>query len=282
MKGIQHAFTALGEKKIGNYHLDGYAEWMNEEGEIITIGYEYNGCRFHRCKFNCDTVCVQTDEQYEKQKKKEAYLKRILTSLKIVQSCEWEKQKKSILRQGIGISSEKIPFLGRKSVSEQEILNAIKDGRFYGICKVDIETPHEVAKKYEKLNFPLIFKNTEITEEMLSSEVLEIAKGRKLNFPLLAKTLTWNANGYIGCTPLLQFYMELGMKVTNIQWALSYQRAQPFKKFVNELVEERIKAAECQPENKPRGDRAKFVLNSAVGKYIFSRNKLIKVHLMLK
>lgn len=271
MAGIQHAFTALGEKRIGNYYLDGYAEWLEGEDddiEHIKIGYEFNGCRYHRCKFKCDVVCIQTDEQYEMQKKKEAYLKTVLTSLKVIQSCEWEKQKQAFRRQGLKIESKSIPFLTRKFVSEYEILKSIQNGDFYGICKADIETPKDVAEKYRKLNFPLIFHHVEVTEDMLHPDMLEKAKAKGRKFPQTQKTLSWNAKEYIGCTPLLRFYMNLGMKVTNIQWALNYQRGKPFKGFVAELVEERIRASQAIPEDKPRGDRAKFVLNSAVGKLI--------------
>lgn len=260
--GIQHAFNSMGEKKIGQYYLDGYVEWESDEG-LVTIGYEFNGCRFHRCPHKCGVVSVQTDEEYSKQKEKEAKLKRILTALKTIQGCEWERRKKVFLRRGYMIKSNVSKFLGRKSISEMEILNAVRDGAFYGICRVDIETPNEVAEKYRKLNFPLIFHNVEITEEHLEPELAEQAKLKGIKFPVKSKSLSWNAKGYIGSTPLLQFYMQIGMKITNLQWAIEYQSAQPFKHFVSSLVEERIEATIAG--NAPRGDRAKLVLNSAVG-----------------
>ena len=60
--GIQHAFN-LGEKKIGNFFLDGYVEWGSGEDQV-KIGFEFYGCRFHRCPLNCGIESVQTDEEF--------------------------------------------------------------------------------------------------------------------------------------------------------------------------------------------------------------------------
>ena len=268
--GIQHAFNSLGEKQIKTYFVDGYVEWEltdanGQTTQVVRVAYEYFGCRFHRCPHNCGTESRQSDEEYEKEQKRLAELKRICSIVKIKYGCQWKAQKREMREKGESFGTKVSTFLMRESVAESEILDAIREGRFYGVAKVDIQTPEEISKKYEHLNFPLIFNSPEITEDMLTPEQLQMVKSRKEEFPLRPKTLTWNARGYVGCTPLLKFYMELGMKVTNIQWALEYQSEKPFEGFVNKMVDERISAS--QNKNGPKGDRAKFVLNSAVGKY---------------
>ena len=273
---IQHAFNGRGEKKIGKYHLDGYVEWettdsSGETTDHVWVGYEFMGCRFHQCPHNCGTPCLQTDEQYETEQNRLDFLRRNLTRLVIMYGCEWEERKK-ILRMQEKESGNKLlvsrvsQFLSQPSVSETEILNALAEDSFYGIICLDIKTPVEVIAKYKHLNFPFIFHDFDVTEDMLSTETLAMAEARKTKFPYKAKTLTWNSKGFIGCTPLLRFYLDLGMELSNIQWAIQYQRGAPFAEFVSSLVGERIKAAEeC---NKPRGERAKFVLNSAVVRVI--------------
>ena len=270
---IQHAFNGRGEKKIGKYHLDGYVEWENEN-EHVWIGYEFMGCRFHQCPFNCGTHCLQTDEEYETEQVRLNFLRRNLTRMVIIYGCEWEKRKLAIRakekREGTQFSQLSVSrisqFLSQPSVTESEILDALANDKFYGIICLDICTPEDVIEKYKHLNFPFIFNSLEITEDLLSPETLEMANARKINFPFSAKTLTWNAKKFIGCTPLLRFYLSLGMKLSNIRWALEYQRGAPFKDFVNLMVDERVQAAEEEVPNQPRGDRAKFVLNSAVAK----------------
>lgn len=272
---IQHAFNGKGEKRIGKYFLDGYIEWDTPDGHVA-CGYEYRGCRFHRCPHNCDTVSIQTDEEYKKEQERMDYLRRILTNVYVIYGCEWKKLKRRLKDDKQKIESDICSFLTRESVSETEILDAVRRGEFYGLVRADICTPDHVIEKYGKLNFPLIFNNLEITEDLLSPETLRHAEERKIKFPVTAKTLTWNAEGYIGCTPLLQFYMELGMEIKNIQWALQYQKATPFGNFVKAMVDVRVAAK--KNKNGPAGDRAKFVLNSSVGKLFkyprFFKNEL--------
>ena len=282
---MYHAFIGTGEKRIGKYLLDGYVEWETTD-DTVRVGYEYMGCRFHQCPFDCGTYSVQTDEEYEKEQDRLNFLRRNLDRLVIIYGCEWKKLKSRIKEQeakeGTKIlqDSKISQFLSRTSVSEEEILTAAANGTFYGIICLDISTPPEVIEKYEDLNFPFIFNNVPITEDMLSEATQNLAKSRSIKFPVTAKTLTWNAVGFIGCTTLLKFYKELGMELSNVRWALQYERGAPFSDFVNSLVDVRIDA--IKNDNGPLGDRAKFVLNSAVArdttrvrfffKYFFSSN----------
>jgi len=49
---IQHSYN-LREKKIGNHHVDGYLEIMDDQQQKIqkVIIFEYRGCSFHTCPF---------------------------------------------------------------------------------------------------------------------------------------------------------------------------------------------------------------------------------------
>ena len=270
---IQHAFNGRGEKQIGKYLLDGYVEWETEDGHVW-IGYEFMGCRFHQCPFDCGTQCLQTDEEYEREQTRIAFLQRNLTRMVIMYECEWKKLKEKIRKKEIELNtpiltSKISQFLFQRSATEEEILNAIAEGTFYGIACLDITTPTEIVDKFKHLRFPFIFNNTAVTADMLSPNTLAQANERKIQLPVNAKTLTWNATAFVGCTPLLQFYIKLGMKLTNLRWALQYERGAPFSDFVDSLVNVRISAIESN--NGPLGDRSKFVLNSAVArdKYIF-------------
>ena len=265
---IQHAFNGRGEKKIGNYHLDGFVEWETSDGHVW-IGYEFMGCRFHQCPFNCGTTCLQTDEEYEKEQDRIAFLHRNLTRLVVIYECEWVKLKEKLREQEKKLKRKILTstisqFLSQPSVKEDEILNAVAEGTFYGLICLDITTPPDVIEKYKQLNFPFIFHDVAVSENLLNPETLAMATERKVKFPVTAKTLTWNSTGFIGCTPLLQFYLSLGMKLGNVRWAIQYQKGAPFSEFVNSLVNVRIAAIESN--NGSLADRAKFVLNSAVAR----------------
>ena len=90
------------------------------------------------------------------------------------------------------------------------------------------------------------------------------AQKRNEKFPQEFNTLTYNAKEIILTSPLIQFYQEIGMKISNVVWAIEYVKGQPFEKFVSEMVELRIKSHETG--NTALGTRAKFSMNSTVGR----------------
>lgn len=129
---------------------------------------------------------------------------------------------------------------------------------------MDLSAPEEVINRYEHLGFPFIFQKTTVTEEMLSKRMLKQAEDGNRKFPFEALCLTWNAKEFLGVTPLLQFYLEIGFKITKVHYVVNYTRGKPFRKFVKDMVAIRVSAV---GKNKPLGQRAKFTLNSMAGRF---------------
>ena len=216
----------------------------------------------HRCPRNC-TESMQSDEEALKDFRRVADLRTELTELKVLYSCEWSKIKKTDSYKNRFPAKLSI-FLGDSKITTNKILDAVRNDLFFGIMMVNIETPVEIVKKYERMNFPFIFRKTEITESMVSKKNLKLANENKREFPHSCVTLTHNATNFIVTTPLLQFYLKIGLVVTEIHWAIQYIPTKPFEKFVQELVEVRIASVNT---NASLGDRAKFTLNSCVGRF---------------
>ena len=134
------------------------------------------------------------------------------------------------------------------------------------MLKVDITTPIHVQEKFKALNFPFIFGHVFVEAEMLTTKILADAQQMNRKFPYACKSLKFNAKEIVLTTPLLQFYLSLGMEVTFVHWAMQFLPEQkPFRKFIDEMVKIRINAV---GNNKPLGDRAKFTMNSCIGKVI--------------
>ena len=149
--------------------------------------------------------------------------------------------------------------------TEEEFLEAIENGRFYGLVKCDVFTPPEVIEKFASLNFPFIYRKVKVEEEMLAPKMKQMALEGGRSFPYETNTLTWSGEDLLLITPLIQFYISLGMKIRNIRWCVKYHKDQPFENFVNSLVDLRIQAVrECNPQ---LSNRAKFTMNSAVGRF---------------
>ena len=136
------------------------------------------------------------------------------------------------------------------------------------MLKVDIVTPKDVQLKYKDLNFPFIFGNVNVEPDMLTEKMLADAKLRNRKFPYACKSLKFNANEVVLTTPLLKFYLSYGLVITKVHWAMQFLPDQkPFCKFIDEMVKIRINAV---GNNKPLGGRAKFTMNSCIGRVMIN------------
>lgn len=179
--------------------------------------------------------------------------------ISIMRECVWVK-----MRTHLSYTSKLSKFIGRKKISKEDILGAIETGEFFGICKVRLSTPKHVIEKFKDLNFPFIFDKKSITEDLLGDKMKNLAKSRGRKFPYQAMTLCYNADHRLVVSPLLKFYLNLGMVVDEIYYCIEYVEAKPFGQFVEKLVDLRVRSVGV---NKPQGDRAKFSLNSAIGRF---------------
>jgi hypothetical protein len=225
-----------GEQVIAGYSVDGYMEIpTNDVNKPYKIVFEYMGCFYHACPNRC-RESIQTQNAIEEDYKRLYNIENSVDKLVIMRSCEWYS-----LRKNLKISSKMSSFLGFRNVKEAQILDAVKNNQFFGIIKLDIKTPMHIQQKYEHLNFPFIFAKTEVTEEMLNPSTLESAKMLGREFPHKCLTMRHNKNQIILATPMLRFYLSLGMEASNIEWALEYLADEkPFANFVNEMVQVRI------------------------------------------
>ena len=67
---------------------------------------------------------------------------------------------------------ENFPY--RRPLSEEQLLQGIIDGRFFGSIQRDIEVPEHLRSYFP--NFPLIFKNTVVSKEDIGILMREYAK----------------------------------------------------------------------------------------------------------
>ena len=213
---IRTAFN-YGETKLGPYYVDGYLEY--EDDGLYKIAFEYMGCHYHRCPDpGCKIPCRQTDEEARRDSRRLAAIELEVNQLNVMRSCQWK-----ILKKNVGnIKPEISKFLFQTNIKESNILEAIEAGEFFGMIKADIVTPDEVIQEFKYLNFPLLFRDVEVTEDMVNPELLAKASARKKKFPSVYKTLCWNGTDMVLATPLVQFYMRLGMQVKNVKWAIQH------------------------------------------------------------
>ena len=238
---IQHKFFR-GEVEINEWPVDGYVEINGEP-----VFMEYLGCYWHpECPHGCGaypTPSNQADRdrmvgKVQDWDKKSKFLKsrgKLIT----IRGCQWRKQ----LREGL--KNYHIPSMPRimdYAGSEKIILDGIKSGKLFGFVVADVMTPSELLDKILPLNFPPIIIRGEITEEMLSEYMSQRVKAKGIKLPQTTLLQRYHANQVLLMTPVAKFYMDLGMKLSNVTKFLQYQPEVVLKPFVKAITEGRIKA----------------------------------------
>ena len=236
----------LGKEDGGK--VDGYAEVSGNK-----FIYEFYGCYWHlheKCYPN-----LQDDEweeqilKYERDRVKREKLSKYGEVITIWE-CEWNRKKRNI-----NFTSNYVcPIYLEKEISKEIILSE----NFFGFVKCTLRIGGDFKEKLGWTNFPLLFEKRNIDNH----EIL---------VPSEESTM-------LIYTPLLQYYLKMGVMVDNISYCISYQKSKPFETFGNLLQGLRQKAFIC--DDTVLSTAIKQISNSSIGKLGF--NVLKHTHMKVK
>jgi hypothetical protein len=222
-----------GEKQIGDYTIDGYAQING-----VQHFFEYLGCFFHpNCPFvDCKSHGVGSDPVW---KIKKSFLKS-QGVLHTIRGCEWQKIVRTLnLRYH---PTPDLPQIMNSFGSEKNIIDGIADNELFGFAVVDVNCPSRVFEAIKWLNFPPIIQRQLITEDMISPYMLGRCKDRNYKLPQSTLIQTFNAKQILLYTPLIRFYMKLGLEISNVSQFVQYKPAEVFDDFVSKITNGRIAA----------------------------------------
>ena len=135
---IRHAENSpLGEKRIGNYKIDG------QSGNHL---FEYHGCYHH----GHDCGNNYNPQKWEKTLEKEQALRNLGYTVESITSCEWYKDERS----SIWYDTKDAPC------TMDDIIGGVQSNEIFGFTKLSLRVPEELIPRYSE--FPPIFKNVEI------------------------------------------------------------------------------------------------------------------------
>ena len=180
------------------------------------------GCYFHKCDI-CHKKFVGDEGKILYEKNRRQFLIENLDEYIEGSECVYKKTMKN--------EQPNLYFLWHSTkITQDDIINAIKNEKIFGLCKVDISCPKAAQKKYLDLNFPPIFRHVSVTENMLQPKMLAYAGENNVKFPLDKQlTLTFNAKEIILATPMLKYYLDNGLKIDKIYYVVEYLKQAPFK-----------------------------------------------------
>ena len=119
---------------------------------------------------------------------------------------------------------------------EESLLKAIAAGEIFGFLVCDVSTPEHLIKEYEAAGFlfPPVIQRMDITEDHLSPFMRQryIEEQRK---PQTTVVQTYNGSGVFVLSSMVQFWMERGMKITNVKKFIQYQPGCALEPFVQKV-----------------------------------------------
>ncbi|XP_031572492.1 uncharacterized protein LOC116306555 [Actinia tenebrosa] len=158
-----------------------------------------------------------------------------------------------------------------KTLNKDQILQAVLDGKLFGVVECDIFVPDHLKEKFSEM-CP-IFKNTEISREDIGDYMRGFAEEHKI-MPRPRRSLIGSYFGekILLATPLLKWYLEHGLEVTKIYQIVEYTPSPCFKPF-GEAVSNARRAGDVDPSKAIIADTMKLVGNSSYGKTITDQER---------
>ena len=141
-------------------------------------------------------------------------------------------------------------------MTKEEILQFIRNGRLFGAVLCDVHVPDE--KKDYFAEMPPIFKNTTVRFEDIGSHMQSFVESSGQTFTerrYLIGSMFGEKQLFI--TPLLQFYLKIGLVVTEIHEVIEFSPKTCFNSFAEQVTDDR-RAGDRDPALKVRGDTSKL------------------------
>lgn len=279
---IAHKYNT-GEVRLGQHNLpvDGFSK-LNK-----TV-YQFHGCLFHGCP---SPDCAITKnmiinplnnkplaELHQDTIEKENYLKALGYKVVTCYECRWNSLKKDpYTKQFI----EKITYREmseQKTMTESEIIDAVREDRFYGFVEVDISVPSELTHKFQEM--PPIFKNVNISRNDLSDHMRAFAEANKI-MPQPQRSLIGSMFGkkILILTTLLKWYLQHGLVVSNVYQVIQFQGKECFSKFGKTICDIR-REGDHDPAKKIIAETAKLSGNVIYGTTITDKERFTNVKYM--
>jgi len=197
-------------------------------------------------------------ELREETAKNSNYLRHLGYTVVEMYECEWQEMKAKDKTLQRFISTNFRRRLDKKStMSEAEILAAVTSGELFGMVEVDIEVPPELKDHFAEM--PPIFKNVDIRREDIGEHMREFAEANNLmSQPRRSLIGSYFRKKILLATPLLQWYLSHGLKVTKVYQVIQYWPDNCFLKFGKDVSDAR-RAGDADPDKAIIADTMKLL-----------------------
>ena len=252
-------YTTGRQKKFDCSSVDGFCSHCNTVFEAMGLF-----CLFCLCHELLPSLTEKDIQRGSKKRELDALRRHYIEEkgFKVIEmwECEWWRLYKTTntVKQHI---REHFPY--RRSLAAEQLLEEIKKGKLFGYVQCDIEVPKNLRVNFA--NFPPIIKNTLVGKTDVGGLMKKCA-GEKglLSQPreMLISSFTIQ-NGRL-ITPLLVFYLQLGLVCSRIHRFVEYTPKNCLNSFVQSAVEARRQSDE-NPNSSEVAETMKLLGNSSYG-----------------
>ena len=266
----QHLWNTGKEVRIGNFRVDAYSASKNE---IIEVA----GCYWH--SHGCQPGIVRSPEQiarYERTVARAQFIEEVTgIKVKLVWECQIQRHIKD-RRPPVYLELKK--RVGHKIMSQGELLAIVKTGKFFGAVEVDIEVPDSLKEKLSE--FAPLFVTCEIpmTCEVIGEHMYKYVEEQHLSLkPRKQLVAGLKARQILLATPLLQWYLLKGLKVTRVYQAIEWNSQPCLQKFFESVAQDRRQAS-GDPSREAHAAKQKLTANSAYGATLLNKLNYTHIH----
>lgn len=259
-----------GEVKIGPYSVDGFVP-------ATKTVLEFDGCFYHGCA-QCQLGHADWREKRQKEtRERREWLEKNGYVVRVMKEHDFKRQiqMEPALRTFI---DERLPPFYRRHRGRTTavcLINAVRDGLFFGLMEVDIHVPDDLSEHFSEM-CP-IFTNTDVSFADIGEPMKLYARQHQMSEKsrrLLVSGL--RAERILLSSDLLSWYLKKGLVVDKIHQAIEYLPRRCFRTFVNEVSDAR-RTGDLDPSMKIIADTMKLIGNSAYGSVIMDKEKHMNV-----
>ena len=206
--------------------------------------YQFHGCFYHGCR-DCfkepyhdrketKNTWKSFDERRNDTEATDKYIRDQGHNLVTLWECQWKAQQQSERL------SNKYHYPGEEKyrLTENEILEMVKDGTMFGALEVDIEVPDHLKDKFSEMT--PIFKNVDVTQDDIGEYMRNYLDSKGTRFPDTRYLIgSMFGKKILLITPLIKWYLEHGLIVTKVHQVVQFQPKRCFQHFANQVSDDR-------------------------------------------
>ncbi|MES9994350.1 MAG: hypothetical protein ABW098_20565, partial [Candidatus Thiodiazotropha sp.] len=285
---IEHRLNTGREVRIGPYPVDGYSKATHPDGKATV--FQFHGCYWHghQCEITRgirdDKWKASRASKYQRTLEISNFIRRDHHLVELWE-CEFRQYCRTDPMINDFIDDTKSAFFRRHKgqITEEKILKGVAEGTLFGMVEVDIQVPDEwpgyslirptmTPYEYFQEMSPL-FCNTEVTfDDMGQHMQAHIWEYHLSDKPRRLLVGGMKAQQILLATPLLQWYLNHGLRVTRVYQVVEFQAERCFRQFVNEVSDAR-RQGDADPDTAIIADTNKVIGNSGYGSLIMDKTK---------